>query len=64
MALHNYIRKRSHDDEVFAEFDHNFNFVLDDILHDVVARSGSHENLSLCRMNFIHNEIADSLMEQ
>jgi len=52
MTLHNYIRRRSHDDVAFAEFDRNFNFVPDDILPDVmilpnvVARSGNHENCS------------------
>ena len=64
MALHNYIRRRSHDDVAFAEFDCNPNFVLDDILHDVVACSGSHENCSLCRMKFVLDGIADSLMKQ
>jgi hypothetical protein len=28
MTLHNYIRRRSHDDVAFAEFDCNPNFVL------------------------------------
>jgi hypothetical protein len=28
MTLHNYIRRRSHDDVAFAEFDRNPNFVL------------------------------------
>jgi hypothetical protein len=27
MTLHNYIRRRLHDDVAFAEFDRNFNFV-------------------------------------
>jgi hypothetical protein len=31
MTLHNYIRRRSHDDVTFAEFDRNPNFVFDDI---------------------------------
>jgi len=64
MTLHNYIRRRSHDDVAFVEFDRNPSFVPDDILPDVVARSGSHENYSPCRMDFIRNEIANSLMEQ
>jgi hypothetical protein len=76
MALHNYIRRRSHDDIIFAKFDRNPNFIPDDILQfdrnpnfipddilpDIVARSGSHENCSLYRMNFICDGIADSLM--
>jgi hypothetical protein len=64
MALRNYIRRRSHDDVAFAEFDRNPNFGLDDILPDVVARSGSHVNCSHCRMDFIRDGIADSLMKQ
>ena len=64
MTLHNYIRRRSHDDVTFAEFDRNLNFVSDDNLLDVVARSGSHKNCNHCRMDFIRDEIADSLMEQ
>jgi hypothetical protein len=32
MALHNYIRRRSHDNVAFAKFDCNPNFVPDDIL--------------------------------
>jgi hypothetical protein len=28
MTLHNYIKRRSHDDVAFAEFDRNLNFVL------------------------------------
>jgi hypothetical protein len=43
MALYNYIRRRSHDDVIFAEFDRNPNFISDDILPDVVTRSRSHE---------------------
>jgi len=44
MTLHNYIKKRFHDDIIFAEFNRNSNFIHDDILPDIVARSGSHEN--------------------
>nr|XP_034902955.1 protein ALP1-like [Populus alba] len=52
MALHNYIRRRSHDDVVFAEFDRNPNYVPDDILPDVVARPESIGNNRQSRMNF------------
>jgi hypothetical protein len=38
---------RSHDDVSFAEFDCNPNFIPDDILLDVVARSGNHETVVL-----------------
>jgi hypothetical protein len=64
MTLHNYIRRRSHDDVTFAELDRNPNFILDDILSDIVARSGSHKNCNHCHMDFTRDEIADSLMEQ
>jgi hypothetical protein len=64
MTLHNYIRRRSHDDIAFAEFDRNPNFVPDDILPDVIAHSRSHGNYSPCRMDFVHDGIANSLMEQ
>ena len=48
----------------FAEFDCNPNFIPDDILPDVVARLRNQENYSPCRMDFVRNEIVDSLMEQ
>jgi len=72
MTLYNYIRRRTHDDVTFAEFDRNLNFVPDDILHDVVSRLESYdvsrlenyENCSTCRMDFVCNGIANSLMEQ
>jgi len=53
---------RSHDDVAFAQFERNLNFVPDDILPDVVARSGSHGNCSPCRMNFVCDGIEYSLM--
>jgi hypothetical protein len=46
-----------------VEFNRNFNFVSDDILHDFVARSTNHENYSPYQMNFIRDEIIDKLME-
>lgn len=57
MTLHNYIKRRSHDDVEFAE-------VPSDILLDVVACLGSHGNYSPCQMDFVCNGIANSLMEQ
>jgi hypothetical protein len=58
------IRRRSLDDIAFAEFDRNPNFIPDDILPDVVARLRNQEKCSSCRMNFVRDEIVDSLMEQ
>jgi hypothetical protein len=49
---------------IFAEFDHNSNFVSNNILHDFVARSKNHENCSSCPMNFVLDGIVDSLMKQ
>jgi hypothetical protein len=57
------IRRRSLDDVAFAEFDRNLNFVPDDILSDVVARLRNQENCSSCWMDFVRDEIIDSLME-
>ena len=64
MTLHSYIRRRSHDDEAFAKFDRNPNFIPDDILLDVLACSRSHGNYSLYQMDFVHDEIANNLMKQ
>jgi hypothetical protein len=58
------IRRRSLDDVAFAEFDHNPNFFPDDILPDVVARLRNQGNCSPCRMDFVRDEIVDSLVEQ
>ena len=38
IALHNYTRKRSQDDDVFAEYDQNLNLLPDNFLLDIVAR--------------------------
>jgi hypothetical protein len=57
------IRRRSLDDVAFAEFDRNPNFVPDDILSDVVARLRNQENCNSCWMDFVRDEIVDSLME-
>jgi hypothetical protein len=58
------IRKRSLDDVAFAEFDRNSNFIIDDILPDVVARLRNHGKYSLYLIDFIRDEIIYSLMEQ
>ena len=64
ITLHNYIRRRSHGDVAFTEFDRNFNFVPNDILPDVVARLESHGTSRSSQMDFVHDGITDSLMEQ
>jgi len=58
------IQRRSLDDVAFAEFDRNLNFIPDDILPDVVAHLRNQGNCSPCRMDFVRDEIVDSLMEQ
>jgi hypothetical protein len=58
------IRRRSLDDVTFAEFDLNLNFIPDDILPDVVTRLRNQKNCSPCRMDFVRDEIVDSLMKQ
>jgi hypothetical protein len=58
------IRKRSLDDVAFAEFDRNSNFIIDDILPDVVARLRNHGKYSLYLIDFVRDEIIYSLMEQ
>jgi hypothetical protein len=58
------IRKRSFVNVAFAEFDRNLNFILDDILPDVVARLKNHGKCSSYWIDFVRDEIAHSLMEQ
>jgi hypothetical protein len=53
------IRRISLDDVAFVEFDRNPNFVP-----DVVARLRNQGNCSPCRVDFVRDEIIDSLMEQ
>ena len=52
------------DDISFAEFDRNPNFVLDDILPNVVMCLRSQGNYSFFRIDFVRDGIVDSLMEQ
>ena len=63
IALDNYIRRRSYDDVMFAEFDRNFNFVPDYIFLDVVVCLENHENCNLYWIDFVSDEIAHSLMK-
>jgi hypothetical protein len=54
---------RSLDGLIFLEFDCNSNFIINDILPDVVARLRNQKNCSPCRMDCVHDEIIDLLME-
>ena len=58
------IRRKLLNDVAFAKFDYNLNFVLDDILPDIVALLRNHEKCSSCWIDFVRYEIAHSLMEQ
>jgi hypothetical protein len=71
MTLQNYIKRRSQNDVAFIEYDSNPNFVPKDFftnfvpnnfLLDVVARSDSKESQRPSHMDFICDEIANSLM--
>jgi hypothetical protein len=62
MILHK-LEKKSYDDVTFAEFDHNFNFIPDDILPDFVTHPKNHRNCSPFRMNFVCDGIVHRLME-
>jgi len=64
MTLHNYIISRFHDDLTFVEFDCNPNFIPDNILPDIVARSGNHGNCSSYWIDFIRDEITNSFTKQ
>jgi len=64
MTIHNYIRRKSIQNVVFNEFDHHLNFVLNDILTDVVPRSQTLENQRASRMNYVCDGIATCLMGQ
>jgi len=64
MTLHNYIKRKSQDDAVFSEYDHNPNLIPDDFLPDIVPRSTVQGSQRHSRINFIRDEIAYSLMEQ
>jgi hypothetical protein len=57
------IRRKSLNDVTFAEIDRNLNFVPDDILPDIVASLRNQGNCNPCQMNFVHDEIVDSLMK-
>ena len=64
IALDNYIRRRSHDDVTFVEFNCNFNFIPSKILPDVIAHSRSHGTSRPSCMDFILNEIINNIIEQ
>jgi len=62
MTLYSYIRRRSQDYEVFAEYDRNPNFILDYFLPQIIACSDSQRSQRPSHMDFIHDGITNSLM--
>jgi len=64
MALHNYIRRKSIQDVAFNEFDSHPDFVLDDILTDVVPLSQTRRHQRASRMDYVRDGIAASLIRQ
>jgi len=64
MALHNYIRRKSEQDMTFTEFDRHSNCVPHYIFCDVIPCSQKYEGNKPLQMNYIHDGIALSLMEQ
>jgi hypothetical protein len=64
MTLHNYIRRRLQDDEVFSEYDRNSNFISDDFLSDIIPRSAIQGSQWPLHIDFVRDEIANSLIEQ
>jgi len=64
MALHNYIRRWSQDDEVFSEYDRNPNFIPDDFLPDIVPPSAIQRSQRPSCIDFVWDGIANSLMGQ
>jgi len=64
VALHNYIRRRSQDDEVFFKYDRNPNFIPDDFLLGIVPHSNIRGSHRPSRMDFVRDGIANSLMGQ
>jgi hypothetical protein len=64
MALHNYIRRKSIEDVALNEFDRHPDFVLNDILTDVVPRSQTRGHQRAPRMDYVRDDIAASLIGQ
>jgi hypothetical protein len=64
MALHNYIKRRLQDDAVFSEYNRNSNLISNDFLPDIVPRSTVQGSLRPSLMDFVRDEIVNSLMEQ
>jgi len=55
MTLHDHTKRRLQDDVVFAEYDRNPNFILDDFLLDIVARTDCQESQRPSHMDFVCN---------
>jgi hypothetical protein len=55
LTLHDYTKRRLQDDVVFAEYDRNPNFILDDFLLDIVARTDCQGSQRPSHMDFVCN---------
>ena len=64
MTLHNYIRRKSQDDIIFAEYDHNPNFVPKYILPDVVPRLNNWSSQMCSHIDLVRDRIVSSLMRE
>jgi hypothetical protein len=64
MALHNYIRRKSGKDVAFNEFDNHPDFVTPDTFPDVVPQSQPRGHQRVSRMDYIRDDITNSLMGQ
>jgi hypothetical protein len=63
MPPHNYIKRRSHDDVAFAEFDRNPNFVPMIFYLMLLHAQEAMETVVLVGWIFVCDGITDSLME-
>ncbi|KAJ6978491.1 hypothetical protein NC653_026795 [Populus alba x Populus x berolinensis] len=64
MALHNYIRRKSDQDVAFNKFDSHPDFVPPNTFPDVVSQSQTSGHQRASRMDYIRDDIANSLMGQ
>lgn len=64
ITLHNYIKRKSQKDIVFNEYDRHSNFVLQDILLNVVPNYQTQSSHRPSRMDYICDDIATNLMDE
>lgn len=64
MTFHNYIRRKSHKDMVFNGFDRHSNFVLQEILLNVVPNYQTLSSHRPSRMDYTCDDIATNLVDE